>query len=90
MNLRDIRDEHERLESIKSTQSVKMATEKATEAHKHRGLLLAEVDRMQALIKTQDALIAKLQKEVNDFWGKTYEKRDRLTREANSPDASRV
>lgn len=64
-----IRFEHERLEGMKSTQSAKIVNELKSEAHKHRGILLGEVSRLESELAVAGAKIAELEAELQSIWG---------------------
>lgn len=69
MTLSDIQRTHDRLEAMKSTQSVKIVNELKSEAHKHRGILLNELKAQSVLIAQLRSENAKLKLEIEEIWG---------------------
>ena len=69
MSLEDIRATHKRLEEMKKTQSAKIVNELKSDAHRDRGILLEEVDKLQETITERDITISTLRSEIASFWG---------------------
>lgn len=68
LKITDIQSMHDRLENMKATQSVKIVNELKSDAHRHRGLLLAEVERLTFLLAEERKKVAMLEAETCEIW----------------------
>jgi chromosome segregation ATPase len=69
MTVDEIKAHHQDLESMKTTQSVKLQMEKQSDAHEHRGILLDEIDKLNSKIAELELSVSNLQADIQHFWG---------------------